>query len=245
MRGINRMAAIVAAGVIAAPAMGQNLLGNGSFEDMGAGFNEFDVWAVFNNAFADGPMDAGNEVTAQDGDRSMKTFSGFFGPGAQSDCGANQRVAVTGGTEYTAKCWTLMLASDPLAPLDFGDPDGNGSFGHLPLLIVDFYDSVGAPTPMAGGSFEVSAFDVASDASDVWIERTLAATAPAGAVEAQVTCLLITFGDDTGALWWDNVSLEAGDVGPMPCNPADLNGDGTLNIDDIDEFVSFFLDGCP
>ncbi len=31
----------------------------------------------------------------------------------------------------------------------------------------------------------------------------------------------------------------------QPCSPADINGDGVLNFDDIDAFVAGFLGGCP
>lgn len=243
MRTTMKMLALTAGAAIAAPAMGQNLLGNGSFETAGAGFEEFAVWGVFNNAFADGPADISNEVAAQDGVRSVKMFSGFFGTGVQSDCGAFQRVPVTPGAEYTLTGYTQQLSSDPLAPLDFGSPTGD--FGHLPLFIVDFYATVGGTSAIAGASAEVSAFAIGTDPSDTWVQKTVSAIAPANAVEAQVTCLLITFGNNPGSLFWDNVSLVEGDGPSTGCNPADCDGNGTLNIDDIDCFVSNFLSGCP
>ncbi|MEQ8771090.1 MAG: hypothetical protein RIB60_11350 [Phycisphaerales bacterium] len=240
MRGINRMAALVAAGVIAAPAMGQNLLGNGSFEDMGPGLIEFDVWGVFNNAFADGPLDVSNEVTAQDGVRSMKCF-GFFNGAEQNDHGAFQEIAVTENTEYTLSGYGLTLASDPIEVFDPADPDGNGFWGNLPLVIIDFKDSGG--TTIAGASAEINLYPTANP--DVWNFAETTATAPAGAVSAQVTVLFIQFVDSPGSFFFDNISLVEGDPVSTACNPADLNADGVLNLDDIDAFVAAFLAGCP
>lgn len=243
MRGQMQMLALVAGAALAAPAMGQNLLGNGSFETVGSGFNEFAVWSVFNSAFADGPADVSNEVTAQDGVRSLKTFGGFFGTGVQSDNGAFQRVPVTGGAEYTASCYTQMLSTDPLKLADFGDP--NGDFGHLPLLIIDFYATVGGTSAIGGASAEVVSFVIGTDPTDTWVQKTVSAVAPANAVEAQVTLLLIQWGNDPGSLFWDSISLEESDGPGMACNPADCDGNGTLNVDDVDCFVSNFLAGCP
>ena len=243
MRTQMTMLALAAGAALAAPAMGQNLLGNGSFETVGTGFDEFADWGVFNSAFADGPADISNEVTAQDGVRSLKTFGGFFGTGVQSDNGAFQRVPVTGGTEYTLSAYTQMLAADPLKLADFTDP--NGDFGHLPLLIIDFYATPGSGTPIGGGSAEVVSFVIGTDPTDTWVQKTVTTTAPATAVEAQVTLLLIQWGDDPGSLFWDNISLEAGDGPVAGCNPADCDGNGILNIDDVDCFVSNFLAGCP
>ncbi|MEZ6318835.1 MAG: hypothetical protein R3B49_08800 [Phycisphaerales bacterium] len=212
------------------PPPGVNEVVNGSFEDFGAGFDPFDTWQLFGNVFADDNI----EVLAQDGVRSCKMYGGFWGPGVQSDTGCYQRFAVTGDTEYTLSGYTQMLSIDPIAPLDFSDPDMNGSFGHLPLLIVDFYDTVGGT--VAIGSAQVTAFEVGVDAADTWVYKTVTTTSPAGAVEAQVTPLFIQFGEDPGSLFFDNIRLEGGDT-VANCGPADVDGNGVLNLDDVNIFV--------
>lgn len=223
--------AALAAAAVCTPAMGQNLLGNGSFEDAGVGFDEFDVWSIFGNVFADNS----DEVAAQDGVRCAKMFGGFFGPGIQSDTGCFQDgVAVTAGTEYRLSCYTQMLASDPMKLADFNEPLGN--FGHLPLLIVDFKDAGGAGV----GSAEVVAFVIDTDPTDTWVYKELTAVAPPAAVSCQVTPLLIQWGEDPGSLFWDNVVFE--EVVDDACF-CDCDGNDVLNVDDIDCFVAGFLGG--
>ncbi len=241
MRGFNRTAALLAASVLAAPAMGQNLLTNGSFETAGPGFIPFDAWEGFNNFFPDGPLDASNEITAQDGVRSLKCFGFFPGDGSQNDHGVFQEVEVTGGTEYTLSGYGQTPSFDAIETFDPNDPDGNGFWGNLPLVIVDFKDGPGGTVI---GSAEVNLYPSGST-PDTWIFGETAAVAPAGATHAQVTVLFIQFTDSPGSFFFDNISLEAGEPQPMQCNPADLDGNGLLNLDDIDAFVAAFLAGCP
>lgn len=233
MGSILHVCGVVLAAGLCPAALGQNLLTNGSFEAVGSGFEEFAGWGVFNSAFADGPADVSNEVVAQDGVRSVKMFSGFFGTGIQSDSGVFQVVPVVAGASYTLSAYTQVLSIDPLAPLDFSNFPAEDA-GHLPLLIVDFKDAGGANLASA----EVPAFVTGTDPYDQWVFKSVTAAAPAGAVSAQITPLLITFGNNAGSLFWDNIVFETAAAG---CNAADCDENGSLTLDDIDCFVTSFL----
>jgi len=234
---INIFAQAFVAGCDPSPPPGTNELVNGSFETPGIGFEPFDTWMLFGNVLADD----NTEVTAQDGFRSCKMYGGFYGPGVQSDTGCFQdNIPVDENREYTLSGWTYMLSSDPLAPLDFADPDMNGSFGHLPLLICDFKDGSGTVL----GTIQVNAFDVGIDPADTWVYKEVTGVAPEGSVTCQVTPLFIQFGDDPGSLFYDNISLESGDIN-APCSIADMDANGVLNLDDINLFAQAFVAGCP
>ncbi len=60
----------------------------------------------------------------------------------------------------------------------------------------------------------------------------------------QYRVVLGTYGWDAGGDSWGRMRL-VGDAGSAGCNAADINGDGVLNLDDIDAFVALFLGGCP
>ncbi|USN98738.1 MAG: hypothetical protein H6810_11325 [Phycisphaeraceae bacterium] len=227
--------------LFAAPAFaGTNLLLNPSFEEPGnplIGEGPFASWSVFNNVFSDESID----LPAYDGLVSCKMYGGFFGPGVQSDTGAYQTVSTpaAAGKNFRASVTVQSLSSDPLAPLDFGDADGNGSFGHLPLLLMQFRDINGNQISQP----EVTVFDAAVDPFDQWITRSVEAIAPAGTEEINIFCLFIQFGDDPGSLYWDSVSLEEVAGGP-DCtgqdDPVKLVDDSTapwlgyMNISELD-----------
>ncbi len=212
-----KFASLFSMALVAGTAMagsGVNLVQNPSFELLrnpllGGGFEN---WETFGNVFSD-PAD-GNpaEVTAFDGVVSAKMFGGFFGPGVQSDTGAFQIIPTPGaaGKNFRATVSVQSTSLDPLAPLDFGDPDGNGSFGHLPLLLMQFRDATGAQISQP----EVNVFQAATDPLDEWITRSVEAIAPAGTEEINIFCLFIQFGDDPGSLFWDQVVLEELQGGP-------------------------------
>lgn len=200
-----------------------NLLQNASFEEPGnplLGEGAFANWETFGNVsqaeesmvdpFAPAPLD---------GNFSALMFGGFFGPGVQSDSGAFQIVDVpnAGGKAFRATVSVQSLSTDPLAPLDFGDPDMNGSFGHLPLLLMQFRDANGDQLSQP----EATVFSADVDPFDQWLTVSLDGLAPAGTEEINVFCLFIQFGDDEGSLFWDSASLiEVEDGGPV-CDPGE------------------------
>ncbi|GAB4385753.1 MAG: hypothetical protein Kow0022_12830 [Phycisphaerales bacterium] len=234
IRSTHRLALAAAAAAVAAaaPAQAQNLLLNPSFETPGPGFVLFQSWGQFNNVFADENV----EVTAQDGMRSAKMFGQFI-PGGQSDNGVFQIINVTPGTTYELSCWTYSPSGDAIQPF-VTDP---APYGHVPLLIIDFKDAGGNNLASA----QTDAFVPGVDPNDQWVFKSFNATAPAGAVQAQVTCLLIQFDLAPGALFWDNISVTE-DNTPGPCSVADLAEPyGVLDFFDVQAFLQAFSAGCP
>ncbi|KAA0217343.1 MAG: hypothetical protein DYG94_01055 [Leptolyngbya sp. PLA3] len=215
-----------------APSLAQEILLNPSFETPGPGFVLFQNWGQFNNVFADDNV----EVIAQDGNRSVKMFGQFI-PEGQSDNGVYQMVNVTAGTDYVLSGYTYTPSSDAIQP--FVTVPFN--YGHLPLFIIDFKDSGGATISSA----QTDAFVPGVDPTDTWVFKSMTATAPVGAVQAQVTLLLIQFDLAPGALFWDSVSLTEDATPPGPCNAADLAEPyGVLNFFDVQAFLQLFSAGC-
>ncbi len=234
--------ALIALGCAAAMTCGanaQNLLSNPSLEIDGPGFVVFEDWLQFNNVFEDESI----EVLAQDGLQSAKMF-GQFTPEGQSDNGLQQVVPVIGGDTYTLTGWTYVPSGDAIQPLDPMGSPGGGAFGHLALGIIDFLDSGGGV--IAGQSVEVQVHESGVTATDNWVQFSVTGTAPANAMDAQVTLLLIQWDLAPGAIFWDNLSLEAGMGEPQPCSPADLAEPfGVLDFSDVLAFLGFFGAGCP
>jgi hypothetical protein len=201
---------------------------------MGGGFVD---WDRFGNVFPD----ESDEVPANDGNVSVKTFGGFFGPGVQSDTGFFQTVEApdAAGKTFRATISTLSPSTDPLQPLDFDDPDGDGSFGHLPLLLLQFADANGDTIEQP----EVRVFDPTVDPLDTWLTFSTEGVAPPGTVQVTVFGLLIQFGDDPGSLFWDSAVLEEVQGG---CNAADLAEPfGVLDLTDITAFIDAFTGQTP
>ncbi|MCL4221155.1 MAG: hypothetical protein KJZ65_07280 [Phycisphaerales bacterium] len=234
MASLARRLALSSAAVAlaAAPALAQEILLNPSFETPGPGFVLFQNWGQFNNVFADDNI----EVPAQNGSRSVKMFGQFI-PGGQSDNGVYQMVNVTAGTDYVLSCHTYTPSGDAIQPF----VTVPAAYGHLPLLIIDFKNSGGTTISSA----QTNAFEPGIDPTDTWVFKSMTATAPAGAVQAQVTLLLIQFDLAPGALFWDNVSMTEDDTPPGPCNAADLAEPyGVLNFFDVQAFLQLFSAGC-
>jgi hypothetical protein len=232
-----RLAIGAALATIATGAHAQNLLSNPSLEIDGPGFVVFEDWVQFNNVFADESV----EVAAQDGLQSAKMFGQFI-PEGQSDNGIQQTVAIVPGATYTLTGYTFVPSADAIQSLDPMGSTGGGAFGHLALGIVDFLNSSGVVVSSA----EVEVHQGGVTATDQWVEFSLTADAPANATDARVTLLLIQWDLASGAIFWDNISLEEGEAAPQPCNAADLAEPyGVLDFSDVLAFLGLFGSGCP
>jgi len=221
MRGMKIGAMAVAA--LAAGANAQNLMSNGSFEDLGPGFILFTDWDNFNNVF----VDEGVELTAQDGFNSAKMF-GQFG-GVQSDQVLLQTVTgITPGMEYTLSAYAQHLSTDSVQA------------GNLVLLQLNFQNANGDPL----GTVQETAIDTLTTPTDAWFQTSTGAVAPDGATQILVALLHLQLdGLAEGATFWDNVELIEGDV--MTDCPGDFNDDGMLNFFDFVDFINAFNAGCP
>ena len=217
-------------GLIACTAMSsnaQNLLDNGSFEDLGPGFVLFEGWENYGNIFQ---ADMG-EVIAQDGSFTGKMFGASSG--AQSDQVLTQSVAAESGELYTLSGYAQNLSSDPLGA------------ENVILFQMVFQDGAGNTIE----AIETPALNPSTSPMDEWVYSELSGIAPAGTMNVAVYLLHIQLGTDQGfptqgggASFWDNVTLIGGEA---PCsNPADFNGDGTLNFFDISAFLAAYSNGC-
>jgi len=213
---------------IACSAQAQNLLNNNSFETPGPGFVLFQDWINFGNVFG---ADSG-ELVAQDGSISAKMFGASNG--AQSDQVLNQNVAATEGEQYTLSAYCQNLSTDAL--------------GNENIILIQMVFKDGGGNPLE--TIETNAIDTANDPLDTWVYSELSGIAPVGTTNIDVYLLHIQLGADQGfpsqgggASFWDNISLTQGTA---PCtNPADFNGDGTLNFFDISAFLDAYSAGCP
>jgi hypothetical protein len=249
----------IAAFACSAIAGSPELLQNRSFETilppiLGGGF---EFWEPsFGNISADESV----EAPAQDGVVSLKSFGGFGGTGVQTDGGIFQNVQIpdAAGKTFRASVWAYSPSTDPIAPLDFSDP--NGDFGHLPLLLLQFQDANGDQT----GQPEVRVFDPEVDALDTWVESAVEGIAPAGTTQINFFCLLITWGDFPGTLFWDNGSLTEVEGDPCPDGSDFIVDDSTapwegfMNVFELDgstyafgnpwaveDLTATFDDGAP
>jgi len=216
-------------GCAAFTANAQNLMTNGSFETPGPGFTLFEGWQNFGNVFA---SDAG-ETAPQDGIATGKMFGASSG--LQSDQVLLQTVeGIVEGELYTLSAFTQNLSADALG------------MENLILIQMNFQDANGDTIE----AVETSAIDVVMDPFDTWINSSVEGIAPAGTTQILVALLHIQLGTDQGfptqgggASFWDNIELVGGEA---PCtNPADINGDGTLNFFDVSAFLTEFGNGCP
>lgn len=222
MRGLKMSAMAVAA--MAAGASAQNLMSNGSFEDLGPGFILFQDWDNFNNVF----LDASVELVAQDGVNSAKMF-GQFG-GEQSDQVLLQTVTgIVEGNEYSLSAYAQHLSTDAVQA------------GNLVLLQLNFQDSSGTTI---GSAIQSEAIVPDSTPTDQWLQTVVSGIAPAGTTQILVALLHLQLdGAAPGATFWDNVELVEGIV-QQPCE-GDFNGDGQLNFFDFVDFINAFNAGCP
>ena len=174
--------AIAGATMFGSIALGQNLVGNPSFENPqatsgGEAGGAGTVWNTYGNVFTENVTGRTN-LSAQDGDQVIKTFGG--------GSGAYQSIAVVPGDIFTATGWGEISASDPHT---------TGTFYYGQLLII--YGSTTLVGPILGSGSPPPA--------DVWQEGTITGTIPAG-----VTSLTFQYDagtDGNGSVFFDNSSF--------------------------------------
>ena len=199
-----------------------SLIADPGFEDNDGAMT---AWTRFGNVIGNVISDWG---TPLDGARSLKMYGQFNG--SQNYSGAFQNFPVAPGEILTAGAFALTRSEDAIA--------GTSNFA---VLKIEFYRQAGAPH---GSPFllEESEVVLANGVSpvDTWTASELTATAPEGAVEARVVVQFVQPASNPGgSVFVDSVTLDAADP---PCL-ADMDGNGSLNIDDIDRFILAFVHG--
>jgi hypothetical protein len=220
-------ASLLAALATVATAGGPNLVTNGSFEVPGPGFILLQGWENFNGTVA---IDASVEAPALDGTNSVKMFGNGPGPGIQDDVVLLQAVqGIQPGTQYTlsANAWhnsfdAVQTGNAVVLQMAFRDANNNVLTAPEQVAIVP------GSTP-----------------TDQWNFVEVSAIAPPNTTNIQVGILHIQFdGEAPGASFWDDVQLTEGGGNPSCGNPADFNGDNTIDFFDLLAFVSAFNQGC-
>ncbi|MEQ8770383.1 MAG: glycoside hydrolase family 16 protein [Phycisphaerales bacterium] len=183
------------------------------------------AWTRFGNTIDNVISDWG---TPRDGARSLKMFGQFDGQANYS--GAQQNVPTSAGEILTATAHALVRSEDSLA-----------GTSNRAVLKLEFYSQAGAAY---GSGFMLGESEVvlANGGSpvDTWVPAELTAVAPEDAVEVRVVLLFAQPAPNNGgAVFVDSVTL---DTTPAPCL-ADIDGNGALNVDDIDLFIVAFVNG--
>ncbi|MEM1303995.1 MAG: glycoside hydrolase family 16 protein [Planctomycetota bacterium] len=170
-------------------------LTNGDFEAYGG---TLQGWSVFGRRVHDSPNVCVANTTPPNGSPALKLFGRFAGEPSYS--GVSQGVAVEAGSRVVASVQTYAPSWDSI----------RGSSNAVSLKL-EFYSELNAKY---GGSAMLAEDAIAiADAStpeDSWQSHELAADAPAGAVEARVAIVFHQPNSEPGAVYCDNVSLQAG-----------------------------------
>ncbi|WP_168206907.1 family 16 glycosylhydrolase [Lacipirellula limnantheis] len=188
-------------------------LRNGGFE---ANEGSLAGWTVFGNKTNVNNVSVHNEAV-EDGDASLKLFGQSTGGANYS--GVSQGISVQGGDQVSAAVDAFIRSQDSIS-----------GAGNSVQLKIEFYNDFGGKygTPAMLGEF-VETIANGSTPNNVWQPHELAATAPAGAVEARVAIVFTQTGNAAGAVHLDNLTfrnLSLPDV-------ADANGDGTVDGGDF------------
>jgi hypothetical protein len=193
-------------------------LANPGFELLGPGGPvPFQFWNAFGNTFSDATF-------VRSGGQACKSFGNFTG--GENASGVFQSFPTMPGETWEAKAWV-------------GTPSGDRiSGGNFAAVNIEWRDALN----------NLISFDtlVAADAAtppDQWFERTLTATAPAGAAFARVVLIHIQPAFAGGAVWWDDASFQT----VVGCDSTDFNGDGIFpDNQDIIDFIEVFAGApCP
>ena len=185
---------------------------NPDFDRSGSGLNG---WSTFGDSI--GNVIAETEAVL-DGTHSLKMYGEFDSFNNYS--GAFQGIAVNGGQSITADASAFIRSEDSIL----------GTSNEV-LMKLEYYSSFGAAhgSPDFLGEESLLIAD-GSTSEGIWIPHQITDIVPASAVEARVTFLFHQPGFDGGAVHIDAVSLIAG----APPIPGDANGDGSVDLLDLD-----------
>jgi len=189
---------------------------NESFEDRGPAANQpLFGWTIAGNSFLD-------TSGARSGTRLGKMFGNFNGPGNISR--VHQDGMVTAGQRWRATSWWLNKSADRMQGTNRG------------VFKVEWFDAANT----AISAVETTAL-TASSPLNTYVQAAVEATAPAGAVRARLSMVFVQTANLAGAAFFDDVVFERVASG---C-PADFNGDGTADPDDLADYIGcFFAPAC-
>ena len=205
---------------------GTNILANPDFE------NGIDGWE---DIFAgDSPFVLGSPpFGVTEGIQAVE-----FGSGGNETLALSQSMPASPGDEF-------RMTADMLTV--FGLPEGD-TFG---LAKIVFRDAAGTdldPESVSDGQFGPEAapgvdsqpFLTSESTIGVWLPTVAQGVAPEGTVEVLFLLLNVDFAGGSNSIWFDNATamqIEA------DCVVGDVSGDGTVDLLDVQGFVSQIIDG--
>ena len=171
----------------------------GEFEFVNGDFEAQDGslagWHVFGNDLKDNPNVSVHREAVRGGKAALKLFGPFAG--GETYSGVSQGIAVAGGDRVAARLFAQVRASDSFSE------SGNQVFAK-----IEFYknrgDYFGGPAMLG---VEEQLIADASTTPDEWHEHELAATAPAGSVEARLSIVFRQRNNAPGAVFVDDVEF--------------------------------------
>ncbi len=191
------------------PPIGANLLNNPGFD---ANSGSLTGWTTFGNAI--GNVSA-NDQLFQDGTHALKLYGQFNG--GENFSGVSQGVAVSEGDVLRAEASTQTPSWDTL----FGK-------NNEVTMKVEFYSEFGASLGSSDFLGEVTQLiHDGTSPQNAWVDHSLEAVAPAGAVEARLIFLFRQPTTNDGALWIDSAGLFLDNA-----SDGDFDGDGDYDVAD-------------
>jgi beta-glucanase (GH16 family) len=183
---------------------------NGSFDQRDGSLAG---WSVFGNKVNTNNVSISSE-SVNDGLASVKLFGQFTSNTNFS--GVSQGITVKAGDQINAAAKSFIRSQDSIL----------GTANSLQMKI-EFYNDFGGKYGSASFLSEVtSTIATGTTTNDVWRDHSLAAVAPAGAVEARLSFVFTqTAANGGGAIHIDNVSFKDLNV----LDVADANGDGQVD----------------
>ncbi len=163
---------------------------NGSFE---ANNGSLSAWSVFGNELIQSPNVGISAQVALDGIASLKLYGTFESEPSYS--GVMQGISVEGGQEVAATLKAFVRSQDSIA-----DTDNSAT------LKIEFYSRFGAKYGSAQ-MLDIATMTFADGdvQEDAWLDASLKAVAPAGAVEARLAIVFSQPTQAAGAVHVDDV----------------------------------------
>lgn len=191
------------------PPAGVDLLSNPGFDENGG---TLDGWTDFGNVIDN--VSPNNQLS-EGGRHAVKIYGQFNG--GENFSGISQGVAVSEGDVLRAEASTHTPSWDTL----FGK-------SNEVTMKVEFYSDFGAGYGSSDFLGEVSQIvHNGSSPENTWLDHSLDAVAPAGAVEARLLLMLRQPGNDNGAVWIDSAGLFLDTSAD-----GDFDGDGDYDVSD-------------
>ncbi len=190
--------------------MNPSELMNGDFEANGSSPTS---WTVFGNTGGNVSINGG---VTESGANALKLYGQFSGNPNES--GVYQGVAISEGEALAAEAFFQTPSFDTLA----------GKSNQV-TMALEFYSAFGADRN--SGDFLEEIVEIVIDGSsqeNIWINNSIEAIAPAGAVEARLAFRFNQPGFDNGAVWIDSASLVITPAGLE----GDFNDDGIVDAAD-------------